>query len=213
MRPCRARCTASGPAAAPVAGSSGIPSPGAKTRHFQARALAGKDTEGGAAQGGQAATGPAAAPRPRPAYRARHRRSEDRCRRARPAVCDAATPSAREQARRPLRSVSIRGSGWVIHPNARPFRLVAQANCDDAAASLEADDHSVCLPASSQHEGGSQRRMAGERKLHRRREDADGRIVSAVGSGLEARRRSRRGSSPWPAPASWRRPCHRKMRP
>ena len=193
IRPWRARWTASGPAADPVAGSSATPPPGANIRVFQRRP--------GPARQLKPSTSGSVGERPRSGFsaghlllasRARRTRSGGRCRRPRPAA-----RSARRRAPPSRRASSSNGAtrrNRLLHPaedDPRAFAL--EPHGDDAGAGLEPD--LAELERAGEHEGGAERRVPGERHLDPRREDPDPR-VRPVGRRRVDEDRLARSSSP-----------------
>ena len=115
MRPCRARCTASGPAAEPVAGSSGTPRPGANMRAFQPPSARREAERAATVRRGRARSCRARAPPAASAVATRPSRSACRCRRARPAPSSARRPSAASSSPSAANGCHV-GTGCSIQP-------------------------------------------------------------------------------------------------
>ena len=111
-----ARCTASGPAADPVAGSSGTPSAGDEVARVHAPVAdrVAVDPRDGRAQPARRDRAPARRPRRRRA--AARRRAGGRCDR-RPPAPRSARPRARAAARPRPSQACATGIGWAISPN------------------------------------------------------------------------------------------------
>ena len=185
IRPCRARWSASGPAAEPVAGSSATPCAGTKTRAFQLSPSRAKQTVPYGLSSSSAPSRAAARRRP-PASRARRRRGPGPAGRARPAARSAprragraARRPARTPRRRPAAAASSRRRSATRRARAGPARPVrrSRATARRAAAARASTNAvpSIGCPANGSSSAGVKIRIracpspaAGRRRRSRR---------------------------------------------
>ena len=168
-RPCRTRCTTSGPAAEPVAGSSATPNAGPNIRVFQRSPDPAEAVDPVDAELLEQRAGRAAARRHRPRSGALRKRTPVRSKYSRPATYTR-QPPARRAARRPPRTARppARTAASRRSVPSSPVRS-RERHRDHAEAGLEPDHVRPHRPADDERR--PEHRMSGERELGRGRED------------------------------------------